>query len=173
VTTFLTYCRRGTAFAAAHKANILVALLLVLTSGIAACGTKATVYQAPSSTRRDSGRPPEDEEFPPEEEADAGEPPIDEPDAGAGADASVRVDAGADAAPPFCAQVRVMVMTNLNVRATPSTTGTILGDMPNGAVADVLNKVRGDAVMGNDVWYQVQRNTLKGYVSAFYVSCLP
>jgi predicted small lipoprotein YifL len=166
VESHLVYVR---AMLAANRTRVMVAILVVLTEVVAACGTNGSVYVPPPiAPRRDSGQiqePPLDE--------DAGEPPpVEEPDASTATDSGSRADARADAA-PVCVKVKVMVATTLNVRATPTVTGTKVGDLPNAAIVDVLSKVRGDVVSGNDVWYEIQSGALRGYISGFYASCVP
>lgn len=51
---------------------------------------------------------------------------------------------------------------NLNIRATPSTNGTIIGSAPNGAIVQVRGRY--------EDWYVVDYNGLLGYVNANYIT---
>jgi N-acetylmuramoyl-L-alanine amidase len=51
---------------------------------------------------------------------------------------------------------------NLNIRATPSTDGTIIGSAPNGAIVQVRGRY--------EDWYVVDYNGLLGYVNANYIT---
>lgn len=51
---------------------------------------------------------------------------------------------------------------NLNIRATPSTNGTIIGSAPNGAVVQVRGRY--------EDWYVVDYNGLLGYAFANYIT---
>lgn len=98
------------------------------------------------------------------------------PDAGAGGAAGevgAGGSAGAPTVPADCPRVRVQVPAGevLNVRPTPSTNGAPVGTLEDGALADVVSLVKGEALDGNDLWYQIKASALAGYVWSGLVEC--
>lgn len=72
-----------------------------------------------------------------------------------------------------CPRVRVVVPPGevLNVRPTPSTAMAPLGTLANGAIVDVLAVVAGEALEGNDQWYEIDGPAVDGYVWSGLVEC--
>jgi murein DD-endopeptidase MepM/ murein hydrolase activator NlpD len=97
------------------------------------------------------------------------------PDAAAGAagQAGEGGSAGAPSVPADCPRVRVDVPAGevLNVRPTPSTSGTPVGTLQPGELVDVLSLVTGEALDGNDLWYEIDAGALGGYVWSGLVVC--
>jgi hypothetical protein len=58
----------------------------------------------------------------------------------------------------------------LNVRSTPSTSGTLLRTIPEGGDVPIVCQTTGDAVNGDPVWDQLDPNAGGGYVSDLYTS---
>lgn len=102
---------------------------------------------------------------------DAGDDPI---DAGTtdGGTPMPDPDAGLPEPEP-CPRARVQVAAGeaLNLRPDPSTAGTPLAAIPNHTIVDVLARVRGEPVGGDDEWLQVRYRTDEGYVSAVFAEC--
>jgi hypothetical protein len=75
--------------------------------------------------------------------------------------------------PPDCPRVKVTVMSGntLNVRPEPSTAGEPVGALPSGAIADVLGLVHGEQVDGDDLWFEIAKDDISGFVLAAYVEC--
>lgn len=72
-----------------------------------------------------------------------------------------------------CPNVRVHVAAGatLNIRPTPSTAMPPVGTLPDGAVVPTLSKVHGQAIGGNDIWYEIQGSGFKGFVFSQYAEC--
>lgn len=72
-----------------------------------------------------------------------------------------------------CPRVKVVVEPGLvlNVRPDPSTSGAPVGELPNNAIADVVEIVTGEAVDGNTTWYRINYGDIDGYVSGFFAVC--
>ena len=71
-----------------------------------------------------------------------------------------------------CTTVRVQTDgAALNVRPSASTTQAPRGTLANGSVVDRLSSVEGQEVRGNRRWYEVQKGSLRGYVSASFATC--
>jgi hypothetical protein len=98
-------------------------------------------------------------------------------------DATATTPPTPDAAPPpppppgppeGCERVRVLSTggIGLNVRPDPSTANAPVGNLPDGSVVTVLERVEGEAVDGNTTWYHVQRGDLTGYVTGLFVECM-
>ena len=75
--------------------------------------------------------------------------------------------------PADCPRVRVMVPPGqvLNVRPDPSTAMEPVGSLANGALADVVTFVQGEAIDGNSEWVQIATQTVAGYVWSGFVQC--
>ncbi len=75
--------------------------------------------------------------------------------------------------PADCPRVRVMVPPGqvLNVRPDPSTAMEPVGALANGALADVVTFVQGEAIDGNSEWVQIQTKAVAGYVWSGFVQC--
>lgn len=95
-------------------------------------------------------------------------------EAGAGTAGSAG-SAGAPVDPPAptCPRIEVMVPEGevLNVRPDPSTNQAPVGTLANHSLADVLSIVTGQDIEGNTTWYQVQQNSITGYVSGKFAVC--
>jgi hypothetical protein len=91
----------------------------------------------------------------------------------AGAPTGSGGEAGAPAIPANCPRVKVNVPAGevLNVRPTPSTSGAPVGTLDDGETADVLSLVNGEALDGNELWYEIETSALTGYVWSGLVSC--
>lgn len=78
-----------------------------------------------------------------------------------------------DEPPNDCPRVRVAVDPGevLNVRPTPSTAMDPVGQLPSGALVDVLEVVQGEAVEGNPEWYRIKSPMIEGYVWGGLVEC--
>lgn len=117
------------------------------------------------------------------EQRDAGPHDVDPHDAGPhdADDAAMPVepsgDGGVDAAmPPVTndcprARVRTSPGTGLNLRPSPSTHEAPVASLPNNAFLEVLERVTGQVVEGDDEWLHVRWNGHEGYVSAVYAEC--
>jgi murein DD-endopeptidase MepM/ murein hydrolase activator NlpD len=72
-----------------------------------------------------------------------------------------------------CPRVRVAVApgASLNVRPTPSTTSAAIGSLANNAVVDVVAQVAGEVIDGSDLWYEIQTDTLSGFIFSAYAAC--
>ncbi|MEZ4383067.1 MAG: peptidoglycan DD-metalloendopeptidase family protein [Nannocystaceae bacterium] len=72
-----------------------------------------------------------------------------------------------------CPRVRVAVPQGevLNVRPAPTTANTPLGTLPAGAIVDVLGTASGEAIEGNDAWFEIAGLGLQGYVWSGLVEC--
>jgi hypothetical protein len=92
---------------------------------------------------------------------------------GAAGEAGGGGSAGAPAIPTSCPRVRVNVPAGevLNVRPSPATSGAPVGTLDDGELADVLSLVNGEALDGNDLWYEIETDALTGYVWSGLVSC--
>ncbi|MBZ5710978.1 peptidoglycan DD-metalloendopeptidase family protein [Nannocystis pusilla] len=75
--------------------------------------------------------------------------------------------------PPDCPRVKVTVMpgNTLNVRPTPSTAGEPVGALVPGAIADVLSLVHGEVIGDEDLWFEIAKDDISGFVLATYVEC--
>ncbi|MEE1929261.1 SH3 domain-containing protein [Streptomyces sp. TRM 70351] len=62
---------------------------------------------------------------------------------------------------------RVVSRAALNVRAEPTTRSRVLGSVRSGAKVALACKVRGQNVLGNDIWYKLDDR--KGWLTARYV----
>jgi murein DD-endopeptidase MepM/ murein hydrolase activator NlpD len=72
-----------------------------------------------------------------------------------------------------CPRVRVVVPPGevLNIRPTPSTAMAAVGTLANGAIVDVLARVAGESIEGNDQWVQIDGPIVDGYVWSGLVEC--
>jgi murein DD-endopeptidase MepM/ murein hydrolase activator NlpD len=68
-------------------------------------------------------------------------------------------------------EVQVADGATLNVRPTPSTQQAPVGKLNDGDIVDVLAQVKGEAVSGNDLWFQIQAPSVTGYISAQFAQC--
>ena len=59
----------------------------------------------------------------------------------------------------------VTATAGLNIRAQPSTSGSVVGALAYGATAQLLSRVTGDSVNGNANWFKVSN----GYLSGAYL----
>ncbi len=92
-------------------------------------------------------------------------------DAGVPQDASVPVDAGPP--PPACPRARITTASglSLNVRPEPSTTRAAVASLPSGYIVDVVDMVRGEAIDGEDLWFEIASPLGDGFVFATYAEC--
>lgn len=84
------------------------------------------------------------------------------------------LDLGGETPPvPGCARIRVQGTggIGLNLRADPSTAQPPLGSIPEGGVAEVLDRVQGQEIEGDPAWYQVRYQNIEGFVSAVWALC--
>lgn len=102
--------------------------------------------------------------------------------AGAPGQAGAAGEAGAPAAdagptstapPATCPRVRIDVPAGnvANVRPDPSTAKAPLGTLEPGAIVDVIAFVKGEALDGNDLWYQIKTGSLSGFVFSGLAKC--
>jgi murein DD-endopeptidase MepM/ murein hydrolase activator NlpD len=72
-----------------------------------------------------------------------------------------------------CPRVRVELPPGevLNVRPAPTTDNTPLGTLPAGAIVDVVDLVTGEALEGNDEWFEIAGLGLEGFVWSGLVMC--
>ncbi|MCA9662412.1 MAG: peptidoglycan DD-metalloendopeptidase family protein [Myxococcales bacterium] len=72
-----------------------------------------------------------------------------------------------------CPRVRVDLQPGdvLNVRPAPATDNAPIGTLPAGAIVDVLDLVTGEALDGNDEWFEIAGLGLQGYVWSGLVEC--
>jgi len=68
-------------------------------------------------------------------------------------------------------EVKVAAGATLNVRPTPATTQPAVGQLNDGDIVDVLAKVKGELVSGNDQWFKIQAPSLMGYISGEFAAC--
>lgn len=59
----------------------------------------------------------------------------------------------------------------LNIRGGASSTFKILGTVPEGICLKVLSKKTGQSVSGNAIWYEIQHNGVKGWISGYFTVC--
>lgn len=78
--------------------------------------------------------------------------------------------AGSDPAPEGCPRVRVNT-ESLNVRATPSVASEILTTAQEGDLLDVRKVLEAEAVGGVTLWFEVEVDGQRGFVTALYASC--
>lgn len=94
--------------------------------------------------------------------------------AGAGTGGSAG-SGGTNSTPPpaNCPRVRVDVPAGevLNVRPDPSTAKAPVGVLAAGEIVDVLAFVTGEAIGGNDLWYQIKSPKLTGFVFSSFAQC--
>jgi hypothetical protein len=96
--------------------------------------------------------------------ADAGT--VIEPDTGI-----AETDAGTMMEPGPCPRVRITTVgISLNVRSEPSTDGTIVGTVDEGAIVAVVSTITGDVVEGIDVWYEIAEPAA-GFISGRWAEC--
>jgi len=67
--------------------------------------------------------------------------------------------------------VKVAAGDTLNVRPTPATDQAPVGKLANGAIVDVLAQVKGEAIDGNDLWFQIAAPSLTGYIFSAFAAC--
>jgi hypothetical protein len=91
-------------------------------------------------------------------------------DASGGAGSGGNGEGGA--APNACPRARIETPGEvLNVRPDPSTANTPVGTLVDGDLVDVIAQVQGESVEGNDVWFNIEKGALTGYISAVFASC--
>ncbi len=74
---------------------------------------------------------------------------------------------------PTCTQVRVNTDgAVLNVRPTASTAQAPRGTLRNGETVNRLSTARGQEVRGNTTWYEIQKGSLRGFISGAYATCV-
>ncbi|MDP2339549.1 MAG: D-alanyl-D-alanine carboxypeptidase family protein [Deltaproteobacteria bacterium] len=75
-------------------------------------------------------------------------------------------------ATPTCTRVKVTTDgAALNVRPSASTSQAPRGTIANTTIVDRLSSAEGQEVRGNRTWFEVQKGSLRGYVSASYAVC--
>jgi hypothetical protein len=71
-----------------------------------------------------------------------------------------------------CPRARVATPAEvLNVRPEPSTSGTPIGTLPHGYLVDVLGMVRGEAIDGVDLWFEVDSFLGRGFIFSAFAMC--
>ena len=88
---------------------------------------------------------------------------------------ALKIEPASDQPPPpaaSCTQVRVRNADSLNVRPSASTSQSPIGALRNNDVVDKLSSVEGQSVNGNRTWHRIQKGNLRGYVSAYYTTCV-
>jgi hypothetical protein len=83
-------------------------------------------------------------------------------------------EAGTGGAPGNdCPRVRIKVAVgaSLNVRPQPNTSEPAVGNLPNGAIVDVVSQMQGQDVNGTTLWFEITYGTISGYISAAYAEC--
>jgi len=72
-----------------------------------------------------------------------------------------------------CPRVRVELAPGevLNVRPAPTTDNDPLGTLPAGAIVDVVERVFGEELDGNDEWFEIAGLGLEGFVWSGLVQC--
>ena len=120
-------------------------------------------------TTRDPGRDAGDLPDAWADEADTG--PGASPDAGVPPDAAVPADGGP--LPPACPRIRVTTVAPevLNIRPTPSTAMAPIGALPTGMIVEVVAQVRGEAIGGNDLWFEIVSPRGDGFVFSAFAEC--
>ncbi len=76
--------------------------------------------------------------------------------------------------PPKCDNVKTVRLggSTLNIRKSATASSQKLGDMPEGTCLKVLAKNdNGQSVSGNTTWYQIQYNSITGWISGYYADC--
>lgn len=141
--------------------------VLVLTVLVAACSASDDITAAPTSGSGGNAAEDSGSSWPSAGSAGAA------PTGGAAGEAGSGGSAGTPAIPANCPRVRVNVPAGevLNVRPSPATTGAPVGTLDDGELADVLSLVNGEALDGNDLWYEIETDALTGYVWSGLVSC--
>ena len=96
----------------------------------------------------------------------------------ASADAGeTRADAAAPEADAFeegsCPRARVAVSEDatLRLREEPNTSSEVLGNLPNGTVVPVLDRVEGESISGDTEWLQVDYEGTVGFISGAFAEC--
>ncbi len=91
------------------------------------------------------------------------------------ASADAGMDAGMDAGPPppACPRVRVTTMSPevLNIRPAPNTSMAPVGSLPSGMIVELVDMVRGEAIGGVDLWYQITSSRGDGFVFSEFAEC--
>lgn len=85
-------------------------------------------------------------------------------------DTGVEVDAGPP--PPSCPRARVNTPGEvLNVRPDPSTGSPPVGTLPHAYLVEVVAMVRGQAIDGADLWFEIASPIASGFVFATFAEC--
>ncbi len=76
---------------------------------------------------------------------------------------------------PPCGRVRVTGTDgeNLNVRAAALASSAVVGLLPADDTIAVLNTVEGGSVGGVTTWHEVERGSLRGFVTSRFTTCVP
>jgi hypothetical protein len=90
-------------------------------------------------------------------------------DAGARDGGPVGVDAGPDLCPRVI--VRVSAGNTLNVREASNSASAMVGSLGDGQIVTVVERVVGEAVMGNIEWFLIDSAGLRGYISGAFAEC--
>ena len=69
-----------------------------------------------------------------------------------------------------CPRVRITTPT-LNVRGDPSTANAAVGQVRQGQIVDVLDRVDGEPVANVTAWFEIASGALTGFVTATYAEC--
>lgn len=112
-------------------------------------------------------------------DAEIGDAEMSGPDAGMASDADTTPDPDPMPDPdpdpdptPDCPRVRVTTEgVTLNVRPDASTASDPVGALAPGTVVPVLSTVRGQVIEGNDVWYEIESGSIRGFISGRFAEC--
>lgn len=90
----------------------------------------------------------------------------------AAADASSGQGTGGSA-PNDCPRARVQTEGGevLNVRPSASTAEAPIGTLHNNQIVDVVDRVSGETIDGNDVWFSIHTDELDGFVFSGFAVC--
>jgi hypothetical protein len=61
--------------------------------------------------------------------------------------------------------------TPLNVRSDPSTANSPVGTLQSGQIVDRVATVMGEAIDGNDVWYEITAPYVSGFIFSGFAEC--
>lgn len=73
---------------------------------------------------------------------------------------------------PSCARVRVVNADELNVRPSASTSRAPIGTLRTGEVVERARSVDGESIYGNRTWHEIKLGSRRGFVSAYYTTCV-
>jgi GH25 family lysozyme M1 (1,4-beta-N-acetylmuramidase) len=71
-----------------------------------------------------------------------------------------------------CTRVRVINAETLNIRPTASTARAAVGSLRAGEIVERIRSVDGQSIHGNRTWHEVRDGGTRGYIAAYYASCV-